>query len=100
MLAKISARNRFFPEFWRVKKDNSTKLGPQATVQAKFGWGLRDSQTLGLPLSPALLYARMQFFVCYSSRILVINLSKAAHSVPDYNRKWGCCGKPQPPSPP
>ena len=26
MLAKIAARNSFFPEFWEVKKNNSTKL--------------------------------------------------------------------------
>ena len=32
----------------------TTKLGPHATVQAKFGWDLREYLTFGLPLAPAL----------------------------------------------
>ena len=55
MLAKIAARNRFFPECWKVSKTNSTKLDPEATVQAKSGWDLREFQTFGLPLSPVLM---------------------------------------------
>ena len=54
MLAKIAARNRFFPEFWKVSQKKSTKLGPHSTVQAKFGWDLREFQTFGLLLSAVL----------------------------------------------
>ena len=32
----------------------TTKLGPYAIVQAKFGWDLREYLTFGLPLAPAL----------------------------------------------
>ena len=45
---------RFFPEFWKVKKTYSNDLGPKATVQAMFGWDLREFHTFGLPLSPVL----------------------------------------------
>ena len=54
MLAKIAARNRFFPEFWKISTNISTNLGPSATVQAKFGWDLRKYYTFGHPLSPVL----------------------------------------------
>ena len=57
MLAKIAARNIFLPEFWKVSKTKSTKLGPQATIQAKFGWDLWEFQTFGLSLSPVLRYS-------------------------------------------
>ena len=46
MLAKIAARNRTFPEFLKVSKKKSTKLGPQATIQAKFGWDFREYKLL------------------------------------------------------
>ena len=42
MLAKMAARNRFFPQFWNVAKTNSAKLGLKTTVKAKVGWDLQE----------------------------------------------------------
>ena len=52
-MAKIAARNRFSGILESKKK--TPKLGPWATVQAKFGWDLREFETFVLPLSPVLV---------------------------------------------
>ena len=61
MLAKIAARNHFFPQLWKVSEKKTTKLGPYATVQAKFGWDLRELQNFGVPLSSVLYFPFERF---------------------------------------